>query len=69
MTFYDFYFDEENEAYYAYYYEESKLKNIKLFEFDNQDFVAVEANATLYYEGGFSTEWIGAEIIEATLYF
>ena len=69
VTFYDFYFDEENEAYYAYYYEESKLKNIKLFEFDNQDFVAVKANATLYYEGGFSTEWIGAEIIEATLYF
>lgn len=68
---YDFYLVSEDAgtSYYMYYTSGDKLYNIKLFDVTDGALVKVEGNAEMYYSGAFSSQWIGAEIIDGTLYF
>ncbi len=56
-------------AYYMYYTASDKLYKIKLFDVNEEGLVKVEGDAMVCYSGSFSSQWIGAEIIDGTLYF
>ncbi|HHT83884.1 MAG: hypothetical protein ACOYEC_05620 [Christensenellales bacterium] len=66
----DIFFEEgENQGYYIYYSEGNKYYKMKLFDMVDGSIQPAGGNASLYYDGAFTSTWIKSEVIDNVLYF